>query len=290
MSRIGQSQPSGTYFTLRQANPARFRKLYTQSYTVLHVLSGSKRIFRTDGSQVQVTQGDFVLFRAGESLTFENQPSDCEMYRAEGISFRPAFVEEFVANHGAGTATKDTERRRFQSAGDSLAAFDHAKDGLTRQSVPAAVIENRLREVLIWVAHAGVRLVLEREQSLGERVRHLIQADLEHRWRVGAVAKELAVSEATLRRRLAEEGSSFSDILQDARLSHALDLLMTTETPITEISYSVGFSSPSTFSKSFRDRFELTPREIRTPAGRNDRIRTELDRAPKVEGPAASYS
>lgn len=231
-----------------------------------------------------------MLFRAGESLTFENHPTEESPYRAEGISFRAKFFEGFAATLSSSRKTTDSGFRSFDCEGDCRVAFEAACDGLMRQDLPPAVVENRLREVLIWLDHKGVKLSLARVPSLGERVRLLICTDLEHRWRVPAVARQLAVSEATLRRRLADEGTSFTEILQDARLSHALDLLMTSDVAITEISYRVGFRSPSTFSKSFKDRFELTPREIRLPKEGNDRIQTKFDRTPTAQGNIASYS
>ncbi|WP_181905366.1 AraC family transcriptional regulator [Aestuariispira insulae] len=282
------NQPPASYFTLCQANPARFRKLYTQSYCVLHVLGGAKHIYRQDGSQLTVKTGDLVLFRAGESITFENQPAGTnDPYRAEGIAYRPDFVEAFQEQSNISRSAENSDHRRLPCSGDISKTYRQAVDALLTPDLPAAIAEHRLTEVLIWLTQAGIPLFLRHKPSFAERVRLTLLTDLEHRWRAREIAERLAVSEATLRRKLSAEETSFSDILQDARLSHALDLLMTSDKPITEIALTAGYGTPSAFSRSFRDRFNLTPREIRVPretfsSTENDRIGTETDRDGKA--------
>ena len=58
-------------------------------------------------------------------------------------------------------------------------------------------------------------------------------------------------------------GSSPVEIIRITRLKRADELLKTTDKTISEISYDVGFSSPSYFSKCFRDYFGVQPGEVR---------------------------
>ena len=276
------SKPPGGYFTLRQANPARFKKLYTQSYCALHVLGGSKLIFREDGSQLRIKTGDMVLFRSGESLTFENQPSQDSPYRAEGISFRPDLVEEVSVMFADLQKIGSDDHRSLPCEAECLTAYRAAVDAILADNLPASIKMHRLKEVLIWMAQAGIRLITEQAPQLKKDVRQIILTDIEHRWKASDIAENLHMSEPTLRRRLAREETSFSDILQDARLSHALDMLMCTDVPITEVSYAAGFGSPSSFARKFRERFELTPSDVRNPSTSPDRIGTVSDRDGKA--------
>lgn len=74
----------------------------------------------------------------------------------------------------------------------------------------------------------------------------------------------MAVSEATLRRRLAADGTTFGDVLADVRMTQALGLLQTTSLPINRIALDVGYACPSRFAQRFRARFGITPSAIRT--------------------------
>ena len=57
-----------------------------------------------------------------------------------------------------------------------------------------------------------------------------------------------------------ETGKSFSQILLDKRMAHALVLLQGTTLPIDRISAMLGYSSPSNFHKAFRDYYGKAPR------------------------------
>ena len=59
-------------------------------------------------------------------------------------------------------------------------------------------------------------------------------------------------------------GQTPHQYLINVRLNHAKRLLLTTDTPVTEIGVSVGFESLGSFSWLFRQRFGLSPRAYRT--------------------------
>lgn len=76
-------------------------------------------------------------------------------------------------------------------------------------------------------------------------------------------AKELGVSRAQLFRKIKKEsGSSPNDLFQAMRLEKAKQLLQAGNMDIAEIAYAVGFSSPSYFSKCYKDRFGRVPSDV----------------------------
>ena len=68
----------------------------------------------------------------------------------------------------------------------------------------------------------------------------------------GEAARALALSERTLHRRLAEEGTRFSTMIDDARYARARDLLMDPRMTVERVAFAVGFAEPSSFSRAFR--------------------------------------
>lgn len=66
------------------------------------------------------------------------------------------------------------------------------------------------------------------------------------------VAAELDMHPRTLRRRLAEEGTSFRALLNEARSALAVDLLCNVGLTVDEVSKRLGYTDPSTFSHAFK--------------------------------------
>ncbi|MFN2425821.1 MAG: AraC family transcriptional regulator [Candidatus Binatia bacterium] len=67
-----------------------------------------------------------------------------------------------------------------------------------------------------------------------------------------AVAKTVSMSTRSLQRRLAEEGTSFTNLLAVVRKELAEQYVLDRQLPVTEISYLLGFSDVSSFSRAFK--------------------------------------
>jgi AraC-like DNA-binding protein len=85
------------------------------------------------------------------------------------------------------------------------------------------------------------------------------------------VARSLGVTQRTLHRQLAAEGQSFSAIVHTTREALAERYLAAERYSLTDVSELLGFTSPSAFSRWFRQRFGVSPTEWRAtsrqPAG-----------------------
>jgi AraC-like DNA-binding protein len=77
------------------------------------------------------------------------------------------------------------------------------------------------------------------------------------------VAKSLHMSVRNLQRRLQGEGSSFKQLLEETRRELAAQYIRQMHRPIGEITYLLGFSEPSNFTRAFRRWTGRTPMEFR---------------------------
>ena len=78
------------------------------------------------------------------------------------------------------------------------------------------------------------------------------------------IASEMHLSRVQLYRKVkALTGNSPVDLMRRARLARAQKLLSETELSVSEIAYQVGFTSPSYFTKCFKDEFGKVPGESR---------------------------
>lgn len=93
------------------------------------------------------------------------------------------------------------------------------------------------------------------------RFRQAVEASLDNsELSVDMLASELGVSRAQLFRRIkSDSGSTPNELIQAMRLDKADQLLKSADMTISEIAYAVGFSSPSYFSKCYKDKFGAAP-------------------------------
>jgi AraC-like DNA-binding protein len=152
------------------------------------------------------------------------------------------------------------------------AEVDAAIASLSNTTLPLQVAQHRLKAVLVWMQLHGAWFQSSEDHRFAGLVRSLLSTELELPWTAPLVAKRLGMSEATLRRRLAQEAITLSELIVDVRMSSALTMLHSTDQSIAQISNSVGYESPSRFAARFRSRFGFVPTSIR----RNKRNAPEL--------------
>jgi AraC-like DNA-binding protein len=153
-------------------------------------------------------------------------------------------------------------------AGSALdQAFAHAELGV-REKLPNALLRYRIGELLEALAWSGFVPRRDDGQAITDRVRMLLAAAPGDDWRAEDVAARLAMSPATLRRKLAAEGSGFRHVLEEVRLGHALALVQGSRQPLKWVALDCGYQSASRFAERFRERFGCLPSELRgTDAG-----------------------
>ncbi|MEE2810812.1 AraC family transcriptional regulator [Tritonibacter mobilis] len=88
------------------------------------------------------------------------------------------------------------------------------------------------------------------------------------------VADLLDMSQRTLSRKLAGEGTSFFAILEGVRKSLALRYLHQNEKSLSEISFALGYSSLSSFNDAFRRWYDQSPGSYRSEALRESVVRS----------------
>jgi AraC family transcriptional activator of pobA len=150
----------------------------------------------------------------------------------------------------------------------------------------ALMVEWLARSVLLLL----VRLETERrmadqsghvEFELFSRYRALVEEHFREQWLVGRYAEELRVTPVRLNRLCVKlAGKSAFEMAQDRLMLEACRKLTYVPTSIATIGYELGFQDPAYFSRLFRKRIGLTPKEYREQTRRN----TSLEPLPDKTG------
>ena len=252
----------GFMATVVQRSELRFSRLVVDRPTLI-VLSHGTKVLQSARGQWSVKGGEAIVIAGGQTFDVTNRLSERGHYEARWLVWDPEILDGFERTAPVGPVLTDAAALGKVDL-EFAAAFDRACAAIgDARHVPDEVARHRLAEVLVWLALKGVRFSTAENPTLAVKVRRLFESDVGERWTILRVAKRLAVSEATLRRRLSAEGTTAGDLLTDVRMSQALLLLQSTDQAVNRIALEVGYESASRFAIRFRERFGFPPTAIR---------------------------
>lgn len=103
------------------------------------------------------------------------------------------------------------------------------------------------------------------ENGFSSKIKNVVKMNMENdRFGVSELASELGLSRSqTFRKIKAITGKSANHFIREIRLEKAVELLDEGDQTVSEISYQVGFNSPSYFNKCFHDAYGITPGDYR---------------------------
>lgn len=205
-----------------------------------------------------ISGGVFALARTGLTGTIPLSVHWC--YEAAFQTEFPDIPVQSTVIHREGN---------FTSISGASAVFDHM----------LTLIEERLggdimAEVACWFQHPFIRSeaisqktpalsTAKTQDLLPKQVARAIQhfADhIENPVQISEVAEVVGMTTRTLERSFKDAtGQSPLKYYRKMRMQQARQLVLYTSDPITEVAYMVGYSSPSTFLRHYRETYDVTP-------------------------------
>lgn len=222
---------------------------------LIFVLAGSK-LLQTE-RRILCATGEFIFLGSSPNINMRNVPDDRDYY---------ALLIEFEHSDFDCLPTHTSKPIDFIHGTLDLPLAKGLQQFIEwSQFAPQALWAQRRRELLQLLFHLGHTDVarLAGNQFVSQQVHKMIIKDLSEDISAEGIAQALAMSESTLRRKLAAENTSLQQLKDQARLGYGLHLLQTTEWPIIQIAEHCGYQSQSRFSSRFKQRFGLTPSALR---------------------------
>jgi AraC-like DNA-binding protein len=169
----------------------------------------------------------------------------------------------WISHHRSGT---NSEMARFVgTAVEFGATTDEFALNANARELPLIHSDPYLNNLLL--KHCEAALVDRRDNvsQLRTRVENAISSLLPHgRVVVDDVARSLGMSKRTLARKLSDEGSNFTEILQQLRRDLAVRYLDDRKLHVSKIAWLLGFNEVSAFTHTFKRWTGKTPRQMRT--------------------------
>ena len=273
--RTHWSLPSGTPVQRRGlctlAQPCLVQVQHTPRFqfheaTVLLVAAGQLDL---DDGINQISFGaptSLLLVEPGTCADLLKTPTGPEKrFRSIFLTLSPALLEVFRRDHPS-SLVGSTDRASYQQVlldEDLESTLRRVLESLEVRPVSDERLELRLLDLLLALAERGHRFKDARQSGTAGRLRTLINEAPDQHWTAHKAGGALAMSEATLRRRLASEGVRFEDLLVDIRMQYGLMLLQTTSWSIPRIASACGYQSRARFADRFRARFGYLPSAVR---------------------------
>lgn len=95
--------------------------------------------------------------------------------------------------------------------------------------------------------------------SVKYKVYNLLYTEPDKQWKLDDVSSAIFMSASTLKRKLATEGTTFSELYITARMNLASKLLRTGKYSVTNVAVLCGYDSVSYFIACFKRQFNITP-------------------------------
>jgi len=156
--------------------------------------------------------------------------------------------------------------RPFYRLFGTKVTFDATEASLVFDSfwLTRSLAHSTAAERLRLLGHAA-KLAAMLDITIGERVRRQLRANLPAHWlNENEVAAQLLMTTRTLRRRLADEDTSFRTIVDQLRYETAQQFLSTSLLECVDIALLLGYSEPSALTRAFRRWSGKGPNEWRS--------------------------
>jgi len=220
------------------------------------VLSGAKEVWRGETCERLAAGTPFVL-PAQTDLDIVNEPDEgTGLYQSLVVEVEPDTIPNIGLLQSAPPAAEQSCVIPLTS--ELVDMILHATHAIAEGPACAAVRMARLSELLALL-HGVPEAQPLFDMSASERVARLIRIGIDEDWTASRVAWRLAMSESTLRRRLAAEGHSFSSILRRERMDAARRLMMQGAAS-GAAALAVGYASRAHFARAYRSTFGGNPK------------------------------
>ncbi len=252
----------GMSASIVQKQALRFSRIFVDQPTLI-VLRYGRKVLQSDGKEWSLGDGEAIVLAGGQTFDFSNRPAVHGAYEAQWLIWDPTLIQKHALPKSKkpmikGAAPLGRPNDEFMATFDRAWSAINTMDGLSTE-----VARHRMAEVLVWLSMSEIHFQLREELSLATKVRRLVESAPGGQWSIASIANHFALSEATLRRHLAAEGTTLGTLVVDTRMALAMTLLQSTDAPVGNIALDLGYESASRFAVRFRQRFGFPPTAIR---------------------------
>jgi AraC-like DNA-binding protein len=255
-----------SFFRYTRAREPRTEPRALDSPWLALVLSGSMAVHH-DRRATRAEVGEVVILPGRTPLEVTLSPASATAFESLEVELlaesrvRRSPID-LALGDGAGVSVI---QRPGRAALTALVGFC---EGVLEPTTHPRLLEHQLEGVLLALVleDRGDPASRERDRAqldLTLAIRQIVRATPERPWSLPGMARRLGLSQATLRRRLAQRGTGLRRLVQEERMLVARTLLGDGRLNVTEVATRCGYGSPAKFSRQFKHAFGIVPSQYR---------------------------
>lgn len=240
---------------------------------ILWVKAGSMQFRLTNGSEDTIHAGQYCFYNSQELINLETQFND-DMFDAVAIILSPDLLQTFLNLY---STPNDYRPSSYLPVVDCDDYFHTQMNTLLTYIEKGTVSDESLEFIAMSLlsqlcasASATIDMIKQSlELSVTQKVIHYIEKNIDGSISLDDTANYVGTSIATLKRKLAADDLSFSNLVKVKRINFATTQLRVTNNSITQIAYDAGYKSAAHFSTAFKSIHNQTPKEFRALLRKN---------------------
>ncbi|AIA71263.1 putative AraC-family transcriptional regulator [Pectobacterium atrosepticum SCRI1043] len=269
--RLPSGQPLQRYGLCALAQPhlrtpQQTTRFHFYEATLLLVLSGQLTIIEQNKTTTVDTPSQLCLITPDANADLTKIPSGYDsVFRSIFLTFSPTLLARFYLRYPDESSSAHHPQPFTTLTLDSAltSTLQYLVEGITGNELNESRLELRLMDMLLVLSERGYRFGAPPQPGVSTQLRALISEEPERHWTAQSAGRLLAMSEATLRRRLSAEQTRFELLLLETRMQHAMMLVQTTSWNMQRLAEACGYKSSARFSERFKTRFGCSPTKIR---------------------------
>jgi AraC-like DNA-binding protein len=271
---LESADSDGMLLSARAGNAYCLRSIRTSAVFLSVVLKGHKRIHH-GGEVFDTVPGNMAVIAGGCCIDVENIPDPRSGEYLAALIVVPEAVLNVTrallggqAEGGAPSFAPEPEYSTYTTSPCSVVPLGLVGAELEHCIENAAVcarprFHHALAGLLLRLHESGISVFLRPTRPrLADHVSSLLATEPARAWRSVDIEDRLAMSGATLRRQLAAEQTSLRQLLIEARLGQALQMLQSTRLPVKAVAARSGYRSVSSFVRRFHERYGVEPSRV----------------------------
>lgn len=255
--KLAHADMARDYLCIRAKNQHGLSNIKVNQLHMGIILHGQQRL-NTYNKQIELNAGDLFIIKPDTVADTVNIP-DSET--GEYLTILVPMCEEVI--HAAQMIwakpiTDKTESILRFSITDFAESLLEWQTALFQYDLVKARLSIAAILVQLCQQHCADVLILP-QPKLATQIYQWVIENPQHQWQSSEIEMRLGLSSATLRRKLSHEQTSLREIITQARLAYALELLYSNKLPMKTIAAKSGYQSTATFRERFMQRYEVDP-------------------------------